>query len=79
MQTLLTYLIWANGASQMDCTSRLLFPSLGLRNKICAYDHHGEWQLLYRRSSELGFSVVVRVGKVCGCPPLCEKNHRTVL
>ena len=38
MQTLLTYLIWAKGASQMDCTSRLLFPSLGLRNKICAYD-----------------------------------------
>ena len=36
MHTLLRHLILAHGASQMDCTIRLLFPSFGLRNKICA-------------------------------------------
>ena len=79
MQTLLTYLISANGASQMDCTSKLLLPSLGFRNNIRAYDHHGEWQLLYRRSSEPALPLGELVGQLCGCPPLCEKNHQTVL
>ena len=79
MQTLLTYLNWANGASQMDCTSRLLFPSLGLRNKIRTYNHHGEWQPLYRRSSGPALPLGGLVAQLCGCPPLREKNHRTVL
>ena len=79
MQTLLTYLNWANGASQMDCTSRLLFPSLGLRNKIRTYNHHGEWQPLYRRSSGPALPLGGLVAQLCGCLPLREKNHRTVL
>ena len=79
MQTLLTHLNWANGASQMDCTSRLLFPSLGLQNKIRTYNHHGEWQPLYRRSSGPALPLGGLVGQLCGCPPLREKNHRTVL
>ena len=58
----------------MDCTSRLLFPSLGFRNKIRAYDDHGEWQLLYRRSSEPALPLGELVGQLCGCPPLCEKK-----
>ena len=78
MQTILGHLILAHGASQMDCTIRLLFPSFGRRNKICADDRHGEWRPLYGWSSGPATLLGGLVGHFGGGPPGRQEDNRTV-
>ena len=78
MQTLLRHLILAHRASPMDCTIRLLFPSFGRRNKICAYERHGEWRPLYGWSSGPATLLGGLVGHFGGGPPGRQEDNRTV-